>query len=133
MLQTLSQKQIRSQCIGVTMNLPARQNSSRLCRHGVICTVFWDRLVPIPSVRLLQHRDRRVVHAMENISIPEVNVLKNSSTLSLSVPINLSLKLSFVSENGSRETYFLDALRITDSAEASSINFTTPSLKIRFT
>ena len=37
-------------------------------------------------------------------------MLKNSSTLAVSVPINLSIKLGFVSDNGSRETYFVDAL-----------------------
>ena len=42
---------------------------------------------------------------------PEMNVLKNSSTLPMSVPINLSIKLGFVSVNGLRETYFVDALR----------------------
>ena len=29
---------------------------------------------------------------MTNVSIPEVNMLKNSSTLAVSVPINLSIK-----------------------------------------
>ena len=40
---------------------------------------------------------------MTNFSIPEVNLLKNSSTLAVSVPINLSIKLSFVFENGPRK------------------------------
>ena len=48
---------------------------------------------------------------MTNISIPEVNMLKNSSTLAVSVPINLTIKLGFVCVNDSRETYFVDALR----------------------
>ena len=38
-------------------------------------------------------------------------MLKNSSTLGVSVPIILSIKLGFVSVNGPRETYFVDALR----------------------
>ena len=46
-----------------------------------------------------------------NVSIPEVNMSKNSSTLAVSVPINLLIKLGFVSVNGPRETYFVDALR----------------------
>ena len=50
-------------------------------------------------------------HGMTNASIPEVNMLKNSSTLAVSVSINLSIKLGFVSVNGPRETYFVDALR----------------------
>ena len=47
-----------------------------------------------------------------NVSISEVNMLKNSSTLAVSVPINHFLKLGFVSVNGPRETYFVDALHI---------------------
>ena len=39
-------------------------------------------------------------------------MLKNSSRLAVSVPVNLSIKLDFVSVNGSRETYFVDVLRI---------------------
>ena len=39
-------------------------------------------------------------------------MLKNSSTLAVFVPINFSNKLGFVSANGLRETYFVDALRI---------------------
>ena len=39
-------------------------------------------------------------------------MLKNSSTLAVSVPINRSIKLGFVSVNGQRETYFVDALRM---------------------
>ena len=42
-------------------------------------------------------------HDMTNVSIPDVNMLKNSSTLAVSVPINLSIKLGFVSVNGPRE------------------------------
>ena len=49
-------------------------------------------------------------HGMENVSIPEVNTLKNSSILAVSVPINISIKLDFVSVNSLRETYFVDAL-----------------------
>ena len=41
-----------------------------------------------------------------------MNILKNSSTLSESVAINLSIKFDFVSEIDLRETYFVDALRI---------------------
>ena len=47
---------------------------------------------------------------MKNVSIPEVNVLKNSSTLA--VPINLTFKLGFVSVNGPTETYFVHTLSI---------------------
>ena len=37
-------------------------------------------------------------------------MLKNSSTLAVSVPIIFSIKLGFVSVYGPRETYFVDAL-----------------------
>ena len=46
----------------------------------------------------------------EKVSIPEVNMLKNSSTLAVSVPINLSVKLGFVSVKDllcGRATYFV--------------------------
>ena len=48
---------------------------------------------------------------MANVSIPEVTTLINSLTLAVSVPINLFIKFGFVSINGPRETYFVDALR----------------------
>ena len=51
-------------------------------------------------------------HGMTDVSVPEVNMLKNSSTLAVSLPINLSIKLGFISVNGPKETYFVDALRI---------------------
>ena len=37
---------------------------------------------------------------MTDVSVPVVNVLKNTTLLSVSVPINLSIKLVFVSVNG---------------------------------
>ena len=49
---------------------------------------------------------------MTSVSIAEVNMLKNSSAVAVSVPINLSIKLAFISVNGPRETYFVDRLRI---------------------
>jgi ABC-type uncharacterized transport system fused permease/ATPase subunit len=48
---------------------------------------------------------------MTNVSIPVANMLKNSWTLAVSVAINISIKLCFVSVNGSRETYFVDEPR----------------------
>ena len=39
-------------------------------------------------------------------------MFKNNSTLAVFVPINLSIKLGFVSINGHRETYFVDTLHI---------------------
>ena len=54
---------------------------------------------------------KRWYHGMTNVSIPEVNMSKNSSRLAVSVPINISIKLDFVSVNGSVKTYFVYSLR----------------------
>ena len=54
---------------------------------------------------------KRWSQGMTNVLIPQVNMLENSSILAVSVPINPSIKLGFVSVNGLRETYFMDALR----------------------
>ena len=59
---------------------------------------------------------------MTNFSVPEVNMLKNSSTLAVSVPINVYIKLCFVSVNGPRETYFVDALRTNNTTYFTSNN-----------
>ena len=50
-------------------------------------------------------------HCMTNVSFSEMNILINISVLVMSLPISLSIKLSFVSINGTRETYFVDELR----------------------
>ena len=55
---------------------------------------------------------KNLSHGMTNISIPEVNMLKYSSKLNVSLEINISIKLGFVSVNGPRGTYFVDALRM---------------------
>ena len=62
-------------------------------------------------------------HSMTNVSIPEMNMLKNSSTLAASAPINLSIQLAFVSVNRPRETYLVDALSICISLVFVKINF----------
>ena len=49
-------------------------------------------------------------HGVTKVSFPEVNMLKNSSTLAVSIPINLSIALGFISVNGPRESYFVEAL-----------------------
>ena len=41
-----------------------------------------------------------------NVSVSEVDMLENSPTLAVSVPINLSIKLGFVSVNGKRKLTF---------------------------
>ena len=50
-------------------------------------------------------------HGITNVSITEINMLKNSSTIAVSVSITLFIKLGFVPVNGCGETYFVDALR----------------------
>ena len=57
-------------------------------------------------------RNKSCSHGMTNFSIPEVNMLKNSSTLAVSFSINLSINLSFVFVNHPWKTYFVDAPRI---------------------
>ena len=51
-------------------------------------------------------------HGVANFSVLEVNMLKNSSTLGVFVPINLSIKFGFVSVNGPGKTCFVDVLCI---------------------
>ena len=58
---------------------------------------------------------------MTNVSFPEVNMLKSNSTLAVSVPINLSIKLGFLSVKGRRETYFVDVLCIIYLTGSSSL------------
>ena len=67
-------------------------------------------VVPIPGGRLLQHRIQKLVLWYYKFLSSEVNMLQNSLTLAVSLPVNLSIKLGFVSVNGTRETYFVDAL-----------------------
>ena len=63
-----------------------------------------------PDVRFLRHRIQKLIPRYDKCVNSGVNMLKNSSKLAVSVPINLSIKLSFVSVNNLRETYFVDAL-----------------------
>ena len=66
-------------------------------------------VVPIQAEDFYDTGYKSWSHDMTNVSIPEVNMLKNSSTLAVSVPINLFNKFRFVSVNGPRENYFVDA------------------------
>ena len=65
-------------------------------------------VVLIPDGRSSATQDARWFHGMRSISILVVNMLKSSSTLAVSVTINISIKLSFISVNGPRETDFVD-------------------------
>jgi hypothetical protein len=49
---------------------------------------------------------------MTNVSIPVANMLKKTRTLAVSVTINISMQLCFVSVHGPGETYFVDEHRI---------------------
>ena len=49
-------------------------------------------------------------HGMTNVSISEVNMLKTTSTLAVSISINRSIKLGFVSLYGRKKTFFVDTL-----------------------
>ena len=60
----------------------------------------------------MTHGYKSLSCGMTQVSVPEVHMLKNSSRLAVCVPINVYIKLDFVSVNVSRETYFVDAPRI---------------------
>ena len=60
-----------------------------------------SQMVTISGSKLLRHSDTKV--GITNASIPEVNMLKNCSILAVSAPINISVKLGFVSVNGFRK------------------------------
>ena len=72
-------------------------------------------VVPILGADFYDTGYKRWSHGMTNVSIPEVNMLKNSSMLAVSLPINLTIKYGFVSVYGPRETYFVDMLHITSN------------------
>ena len=70
-------------------------------------------VVTIPGSRFLRHGISKVVPRYDKcLNSGGEYSEKNSSTLAVFVPIDLSMKLDFFSVNGPRETYFLDALRI---------------------
>ena len=110
-LHTLSQKPSSSQCIGITVDLRAKWNSKDYVSvesdvHGVLRQSGSN-----PRRQTSMTQDIKVGPTVwQNVSVPEVNMFKNSSTLAVSVPINLSTKLGFVSINGPRVTYFVDRL-----------------------
>ena len=54
---------------------------------------------------------RFCLHDTTNVSIPDVNMFKNSATLAVYIPMNLSIKLSFVSVNEPTESYFVNVPR----------------------
>ena len=57
-------------------------------------------VVPIQAEDFYDTGHKRWSHGKTNVSIPEVSMLKNSSTLAVTVPINLFIKFGFVSVNG---------------------------------
>ena len=63
------------------------------------------------SGRLLRHRIQKLIPRYDKcLNSRGVYILKNSSTRAVTVPINLFIKFGFVSVNGPRENYFVDAL-----------------------
>ena len=50
-------------------------------------------MAPMPGGRLLRTGYKSWSHGITNVSIPEVNMLKNSATLAVSVPLNWVLFL----------------------------------------
>ena len=62
-------------------------------------------MVRIPGSNFYEAVYKSWSHGLKTVSIPDVNMLKNSSTLAVSVPIKLFMKLGFISVNGPRKTY----------------------------
>jgi hypothetical protein len=56
---------------------------------------------------------------MTNVSVPVANMLRKSWTLAVSVAINISMQLCFVSVHCPRETYFVDEPCIFNPAKLS--------------
>ena len=83
-----------SQWISLYYTLQVKFKQTMSARK-VMCTVFWNRLIPIPGGRLLRHRDTKVGPTVYLSQFRRKYVKKWFNT----------------SVNGSRETYFVDALR----------------------
>ena len=73
-------------------------------------------------------RDKISCHSATNVSIPQVIKLKNNSTLIISV--HLYIKLGFVSVNGPRANYFVDALLITNNTKQNFLKILREILRI---
>ena len=56
-------------------------------------------VVPIQAEDIYDTGYKRLSRGITNVSIQEVNMLKNSLTLAVSVPIKLFIKFGFVSVN----------------------------------
>ena len=82
-------------------------------------------VVPIPGSTLLRLRYKSWSYGLTNVSISEVNMLKNNSALAVSVPIN-HIKLGFISVNGPRETYFVDVFRVCIQSPTSQLTPSNP-------
>ena len=80
--------------------------------HNDTEAVMSVTVVPIPGGRLLRHRIQKSVPRCDKCLNSEGEYVENSWTLAVSVPINLSIKLSFVSINGPMKTYYVDMLHI---------------------
>ena len=67
-------------------------------------------VVPIPGGRFTRHRIQTLVPWYDKCLNSGGEYVENSLILALSIPINILIKLWFVSVNCPRETYFVDSL-----------------------
>ena len=79
-----------------------------------------ETMAPIPGCRPLRYRIQKLVPRYDKCRNSGGEYVANSSTLAVSIPINLSIILGFVSVKGPRETYIVDALR---RRERKNVNF----------
>jgi hypothetical protein len=84
------------------------------------CRSNWHQntVVPIPGGRLLRHSIHKLVPRYDRCFNSGGKYVENSWPLAVSVTLNISMQLCFVSVHGPRETYFVDEPRIWPSLAA---------------
>ena len=86
-------------------------SGQRQCFHNGREAEISDTVVQIPGAEFYDAGYKRWPHSMTNVSIPEVNMLKNCSTLAASEPINLFIIFFCKQPQGNllceRATYFM--------------------------
>ena len=85
------------------IRLPSASTFSEWHRGGLECQSGSN-----PGGRLIRHRIQKLAPRYHKCLNSGGDMLTNSSTLAVSVLINLSIKLGFISVNVPRETYFVD-------------------------
>jgi hypothetical protein len=68
-------------------------------------------VVPIPGGRLLRHSIQKLVPRYDKCLNSGGEYVEKSCAFAVSVAINISMQLCFVSVHGPRETYFVDEPR----------------------